>query len=52
VLRGEGMVATRREGKRIFYRIADQNVLEVLETLYRLYCKVPPCPQPPYWAAR
>jgi DNA-binding transcriptional ArsR family regulator len=40
VLRGEGLVATRREGKRIFYRIADQNVLQVLETLYRLYCKV------------
>jgi ArsR family transcriptional regulator len=40
VLRGEGLVATRREGKRIFYRIADPNVLEVLETLYRLYCKV------------
>lgn len=40
VLRGEGLVATRREGKRIFYRIADQNVLRVLETLYRLYCKV------------
>lgn len=40
MLRGEGLVATRREGKRIFYRIADQNVLQVLETLYRLYCKV------------
>jgi DNA-binding transcriptional ArsR family regulator len=40
VLRGEGLVATRREGKRIFYRIADANALQVLETLYRLYCKV------------
>ena len=39
--------ARRRHGRHTpggeahLYRIADQNVLEVLETLYRLYCKVP-----------
>ena len=38
VLRTEGMVLTRREGKRIFYRVADPQVLEVLTVLYRLYC--------------
>jgi ArsR family transcriptional regulator len=38
VLRTEGMVLTRREGKRIFYRVADPQVLEVLAVLYRLYC--------------
>ena len=39
VLRSEGLVATRREGRRIFYRIADPGVLAVLQTLYGLYCK-------------
>lgn len=38
VLRAEGLVTTRREGKRIFYRVADQKVLTILATLYRLYC--------------
>lgn len=38
VLRTEGMVLTRRDGKRIFYRVADPQVLEVLAVLYRLYC--------------
>jgi len=39
VLRAEGLVSTRREGKRIFYSVADPNVLVLLETLYRLYCR-------------
>ncbi len=38
VLRHERLVSTRREGKRIFYSIADPRMHEVLETLYRLYC--------------
>ena len=38
VLRFEGVVNTRREGKRIYYSVADPNVLQVLEVLYRLYC--------------
>lgn len=38
VLRNEGVVNTRREGKRICYSIADAKLLEVLEILYRLYC--------------
>lgn len=40
VLRNEGLVATRREGKRIFYRIADEKVLKILSVLYQLYCPV------------
>ena len=39
VLRNENVVATRREGKNIFYRINQSDVLRVLETLYGLYCK-------------
>ncbi|MEN3030624.1 ArsR/SmtB family transcription factor [Chromobacterium amazonense] len=38
VLRNEGLVATRRDGKRIFYSVADANALAVLATLYQLYC--------------
>ena len=38
VLRMEGVVNTRRDGKRIFYSVADPRLLEVLAVLYRLYC--------------
>jgi DNA-binding transcriptional ArsR family regulator len=38
VLRGEGVVNTRREGKSIFYSVADASMLEILALLYRLYC--------------
>lgn len=38
VLRIEGLVTTRRDGKRIYYSIADDKVLTVLDTLHRLYC--------------
>ena len=38
VLRGEGVVQTRREGRTIFYRVSDPAMLEILALLYRLYC--------------
>lgn len=38
VLRAEGVVDTRREGKRIFYSVADARLLQVLDVLYGLYC--------------
>ncbi|KFK95707.1 MULTISPECIES: metalloregulator ArsR/SmtB family transcription factor [unclassified Serratia (in: enterobacteria)] len=38
VMRRMQLVATRREGKQIFYRIDDPNVLILLNTLYQLYC--------------
>lgn len=38
VLRADGVVQTRRDGKKIFYRIADPAILEILAVLYRLYC--------------
>ena len=38
VLRNEGVVDTRREGKNIYYSVADPNLLEILGVLYRLYC--------------
>jgi DNA-binding transcriptional ArsR family regulator len=38
VLRSEGVVDTRREGKNVFYSVADKQLLEVISVLYRLYC--------------
>jgi ArsR family transcriptional regulator len=38
VLRAEGVVSTRRDGKYVYYRVADDKLLRVLATLYDLYC--------------
>lgn len=38
VLRAEGLVRTRRDGKRMFYSIAEPKLLVLLSTLYQLYC--------------
>ncbi len=42
VLRLNGLVATRREGKQVFYRITSQNALQVMQVLYALYCQQAP----------
>lgn len=41
VLRNEGLVATRRDGKFIYYSVAHPHVQVILETLHRLYCTAP-----------
>ncbi len=38
VLRRQGLVATRRQGKNIYYRVEDPNALAVLGVLYQAYC--------------
>ena len=38
MLREEHLVSTRREGKKIFYRIAKKEALALLQVLYQLYC--------------
>lgn len=38
VLRREDLVLTRREGKQIYYRIADPKVLTMLGQLQQLFC--------------
>ena len=38
VLRREGLVDTRREGKQIYYRISSHEALAVIQTLYQLFC--------------
>lgn len=37
-LREEGLVSTRRDGKAIYYSLADENTHEVISLLYRLFC--------------
>ena len=39
VLREEGMVSTRREGKQIFYAIVSKEAAAVLRVLYELFCQ-------------
>lgn len=38
-LRAEGLVATRREGQTIFYRIADTRVVALIAALHDIFCK-------------
>lgn len=38
LLREQGVVATRRQGQTIYYRIADPAALRILETLAELFC--------------
>lgn len=38
-LRLEGIVIPRREGKAIYYRLADDRPKKLLETVYELFCE-------------
>lgn len=37
-LREEGLVATRRDGKTVYYRLADPRTERLIGTLYELFC--------------
>ncbi|BAP15547.1 ArsR family transcriptional regulator [Alcanivorax sp. NBRC 101098] len=39
ILRREGLVSSRREGKQVFYQVANQDALAVLEVLYQRFCE-------------
>jgi ArsR family transcriptional regulator len=38
-MRLEGLVEARREGKQIFYKILDKRVIELMKSLYLIFCK-------------
>lgn len=38
ILRRSNVVTTRRDGKQIYYTIADERMLRLMQTLYGLYC--------------
>ena len=39
ILRAENLVTTRRDGKQIYYSIASQEALSILQLLYEQFCK-------------
>ncbi|MEQ3638024.1 metalloregulator ArsR/SmtB family transcription factor [Alcanivorax sp.] len=39
ILRREGLVNSRREGKQVFYQVANPDALAVLEVLYQRFCE-------------
>jgi len=39
VLRDEGLVSTRREGKHIYYQVDSPRALAVISVLYEQFCK-------------
>jgi len=43
-LRMDRLVATRRDGKTIYYSIADENVRTIIEAIYDVFCRT--CPKP------
>ena len=40
-LRLEGLVRPRRDGKTIYYRLADKRATKILDVVYDLFCAVP-----------
>jgi ArsR family transcriptional regulator, virulence genes transcriptional regulator len=52
LLRKDGVVTARRDGQTIWYAIGNPPVRELIGTLYRTYCKVPPPPRKRKVAAR
>jgi len=38
-LRVEGLVAPRRDGKAIYYRLTDPRAVQILDLVYDLFCK-------------
>lgn len=39
VLRKEGLVKTRRDGKRIYYRLGSHDILKIIEFLHFMFCQ-------------
>lgn len=40
-LRAEGLVATRRSGQQIFYRLASEEAARILAAVHEVYCPAP-----------
>lgn len=37
-MRLEGLIESRREGKQVFYKIVDKRVLDLIKSLYHIFC--------------
>ncbi|MGE3974696.1 MAG: ArsR/SmtB family transcription factor [Bdellovibrionales bacterium] len=38
-MRLERLIESRREGKQVFYKIVDKRVLELIRSLYHIFCR-------------
>lgn len=38
-MRLEGLIDSRREGKQVYYKIVDKRVLELIKSLYQIFCR-------------
>lgn len=38
-MRLEGLIDFRRDGKQVYYKIADKRVLELIKSLYVIFCR-------------
>lgn len=38
-MRLENMVESRRDGKQVYYKIADRRLLELMKSLYAIFCR-------------
>lgn len=38
-MRQERLVDSRRDGKQVYYRIRDKRILELIDSLYQVFCK-------------
>lgn len=38
-LRLDGLIEARREGKQVYYRIVDRRTLELMKSLYQIFCR-------------
>lgn len=38
-MRLEGLIESRREGKQVYYKIVDKRVLDLIRSLYQIFCK-------------
>ncbi|UOO88702.1 metalloregulator ArsR/SmtB family transcription factor [Vitreoscilla massiliensis] len=41
LLRDEGWLATRKQGQTVYYRIADDNIAQMIALAKKLYCDLP-----------
>ena len=38
-MRLEGLIESRRDGKQVYYKIVDKRVLELIKSLYQIFCR-------------
>lgn len=44
-LRAAELIVSRKEGKQVFYRLADGRIAPFIRTMHALFCRTP-CPEP------